>query len=271
MGYIGTMGDPGERGPRWNEREASLILHRALALQHEEEEQRQAPAALQRVDGASLAELEETAHELGVDPALVRRAAEELEARPRPVAASRWTGGPPLIVFERVLRGEAKVDAIEALVGVLQEALGERGQSSMVGRTFTWSSLSSEGRRGPRGRRELTITVVPRDGATRIRIEEQLSPSRGRLFAGLLGGVGGGIANLSLGIGLGALHSPLVAAVLWPTVFGSAYLGARTLYRRTVRQRTAELQGLLARVSEHLQTPSDAAALPAPPSMPRLT
>ena len=271
------MGDPGDRGPRWNEREAALILHRALELQHEEEEQRRAPAALQRVDGASLAELEETAHELGVEPALVRRAAEELEARPRPVAASRWTGGPPRIVFERVLRGEAKVDAIEALVGVLQEALGERGQPSMVGRTFTWSSLSSTGRQGgPGGQggpagRELTITVVPRDGATRIRIEEQLSPSKRRLFAALLGGVGGGSTGISMGIGLGALHSPLVAAVLWLTVFGSAYFGARTLYRRTVRQRTAELQGLLARVSEHLQTPSDAAALPAPPSMPRVT
>jgi len=254
------MGDPGDRDPRWNEREAALILHRALELQQRQEDQRQAPAALQRTEGASLAELEETAQEIGVEPALVRRAAAELEVRPRPVETSPWTGGPPRIVFERVLRGEAKVEAIETLVGVLQEALGDRGQPSMVGRTFTWTSLTSSGRHGPHGR-ELTITVTPRDGATRIRIEEQLGPSARRMFGGMVGAVGGGGTGISMGIGLGALHSPLAAVVLWLAVSCSAYVGARSFYRRTVRQRTAELQELLVRVSEHLQVPPDEAPL----------
>ena len=62
-------------------------------------------------------------------------------------------------------------------------------------------------------------------------------------------------------IGLAALHSPLAAVVLWLAVFCSAYVGARSLYRRTVRQRTAELQELLVRVSEHLQVPPDEAPL----------
>ena len=44
-----------------------MILERALELQ--QEEQRQAPLALKRTDGASLAELEEMAHEVGIEPA----------------------------------------------------------------------------------------------------------------------------------------------------------------------------------------------------------
>src|SRR5439155_4097090 len=112
------MSDAGDQEPRWGEREVGLILERALELQ--QQEQRQAPRALKRTDGASLAELEEMAHEVGIEPALVRRAASELEAQPRPVALSRWTGGPRRIIFERVLRGEAPEAAIEALVGVVQ-------------------------------------------------------------------------------------------------------------------------------------------------------
>ena len=254
------MGDPGDRDPRWNQREATLILHRALELEQRQEDRRQAPAALQRTEGTSLAELEETAQEIGVEPALVRRAAAELEVRPRPVETSPWTGGPPRIVFERVLRGEAKVEAIETLVGVLREALGDRGQPSMVGRTFNWTSLTSSDRHGPHDR-ELAITVTPRDGATRIRIEEQLGPSAQRVFGRMVGAVGVPGTAFAMLIGLAALHSPLVAVVLWLAVVCSAYLGGRSLYRRTVRQRTAELQELLVRVSEHLQVPPDEAPL----------
>jgi hypothetical protein len=242
------MGDPRDQ-VRWGEREVSLILKRALELQHEDE--RQAPRSLERAAGASLAELEEIAHEVGIEPALVRRAAAELEAQPRPVEVSRWTGGPRRIVFERVLRGEAPQAAIETLVGVVQEALGQHGQPSMVGRTFSWTSLASTGRRVSAGR-QLTISVVPRAGVTTIRLEEQLAA--GGVFGPLVGGVGGGSSGVAMGIGLGALHSPLLAAAIWVFSAGSAYAGARMLYRRTVRKRTAELQGLLGRITEHLQS-----------------
>jgi hypothetical protein len=202
------------------------------------------------------------AREVGIEPALVRRAAAELEVQPRPVEASRWTGGPGRIVFERVLRGEAPQAALEALLAVVQEALGEHGQPSMIGRTFTWTSLSSTGRHGPRGR-QISIRVTPRDGVTVIRIEEQLRAAAGGLFGGLLGGVGGGSSGIAMGLGIGALHSPLAAAAIWLFSIGSAYAGARGLYRRTVRKRTEELQALLVRMADHLQTALEPAALPA--------
>ena len=67
------MSEPDDRDPRWAEAEVSLILKRALELQREE--QRQPTNALKRADGASLADLEEMAREVGIEPALVRRAA----------------------------------------------------------------------------------------------------------------------------------------------------------------------------------------------------
>jgi hypothetical protein len=238
-------------GPRWGEREVSLILKRALELQ---EERRHAPQALVRTDGASLAELEEMASEVGIEPALVRRAAQELEARPRPVEVSRFLGGPRRILFERVLQGEAPQTAIEALVGLLQQSLGpDGGQPSMVGRVFTWTLVRASGRHD--GRR-LTISVVPRDGTTTIRLEERLDV--GGLFGGLVGGVGGGGSGVAIGVGVGALHSPLAAVAIWLFTAGSAYLGARALYRRVVGKRTEELQRVLARLTEHLQAAIDA-------------
>jgi hypothetical protein len=106
--------------------------------------------------------------------------------------------------------------------------------------------------------------VVPRAGATTIRVEERLAP--GSLFGGMVGGGAGGSTSLAFGVGVGALHSPLAAAAIWLFSMGSAYAGARTLYRRTVRRRTEELQGVLARITEHLQSAITVAALPAAPA-----
>jgi hypothetical protein len=257
------MSDAGGTDRRWSEREVGLILQRAVELEKEDESRK--PRALQRTDGASLAELEAVASEVGVEPALVRRAAAELDARPRLVDVSPWTGGPRRIVFERVLQGEAPLPAIEALLGVVQDALGEHGQPGMVGRTFTWSSLTSSARHGPRGR-QISITVASRDGVTTIRVEEELGNVAGRVFGGLVGGVGWGSTPLVWGIGVGALHSPAAAVLISLLTLGSSYAGARRLYRGKVRTRTEELQGLVVRIAEHLQAALDVAALPAAPA-----
>jgi len=126
------MSDVGGRERRWDEGEVGAILQRAIELQQEEE--RQGPRALaRRGDGASLAELEAMAKEVGLEPALVRRAVAELEARRRPVPISPWTGGPGRIVFERVLPGEAGPAAVEALLPIIQGATGALSGSIGMG------------------------------------------------------------------------------------------------------------------------------------------
>lgn len=240
------MSDVGEPERRWGQDEVSLILRRAMELQ--DEEQRSGPQALaRREDGASLAELEQMANEVGVDAALVRRAVAELETRPRPVPISPWTGGPSRIVLERVLPGEVSPDAIESLLPIIQGAVTGAGQGSMVGRTFTWNLLSGGRESGAPPR--LSINVIPRAGRTTIRVEERLFPVAvpvafvNSVWPAFLAG--------------GATHSPLVGAAVWLLTAGSTHVGARALNRRIVRKRTDTLQELFARITAHLQSALD--------------
>jgi hypothetical protein len=182
------------------------------------------------------------AKEVGLEPALVRRAVAELEARPRPVPISPWTGGPERIVFERVLPGEAQPAAVETLLPIIQGAISESGQGSMVGRIFTWTTTKGD-------RQQLTISVIPRDGATTVRVEEGLKaiPPVAPLLAPF---------PLSVGM-MGLLHSPLAAAAMWLFAAGSFHVGARAFYRRLVRKRTAALQELFAHIAAQLQSERD--------------
>jgi hypothetical protein len=234
---------------RWDEGEVGAIFQRAVELQQEEE--RQGPQALaERGGGASLAELEAMAKEVGIEPALVRRAVAELEARPRPVPISPWTGGPGRIVFERVLPGEAGPAAVEALLPIIQgSAVSLNGQGSMVGRTFTWTAMN-EWTSKKDFREGLTISVIPRNGATTVRIEQGLMAFP--MFGPPLLAAG----SLSGGIGMGSLHSPLAAAAIFLVAAGSFHLGARVLHRRLVRKHTGALQELFANITTHLQSES---------------
>jgi hypothetical protein len=241
----------GGRQAGFGSREVGRILERALKLQ--DEERRQLPATTAHGDSTSLAELEELGREVGVEPALVRRAAAELETQPRPVETTPWLGVPERIVYERNLPGEATPEALEALVGVLEEVLGEPGQASMVGRTFTWTSFGAEGRRGPHGR-QISIVIASRDGTTSLRVEERLRPTAGNKFRGLVGGISGTGTSLAMGVGMGALHSPLAAVIFSLVALGGAVGSARALYRRTVARRTEELGQLVARIALELET-----------------
>jgi hypothetical protein len=237
------MSDVGGPERRWGEGEVGAILQRAIELQQEDE--RQGPQALaRRGGGASLAELEAMAKEVGLEPALVRRAVAELEARPRPVPISPWTGAPQRIVFERVLPGEVQPAAVESLLPIIQSTIRENGQGSMVGRTFTWTS--TQGHR----ERPTTISVIPRDGVTTVRIEE---PVMGPYF---LLPVVFGSAPL-MGLGAKVMHSPLAAGAMWLFFSGGTYFGARKLFQRQVRKRTEALQELFGRITAQLQSELD--------------
>jgi hypothetical protein len=72
---------------RFSEKEVAHIIKRASELQQEE-----APA--ESSSGMSLAELEQVAREAGLDPALVRRAATDLDTRVSDRPASRFIGAP---------------------------------------------------------------------------------------------------------------------------------------------------------------------------------
>jgi hypothetical protein len=247
------MTNSGGHRRRYGDKEVGLILKRAAELQ------RQEPAAAAEGGGLSLAELEEIGAEAGIDPRLLRRAAEELEASGAAFAgegAARALGAPIAIKYERVLSGEFPESEFERLVPEIQRAADGLGQAGVLGRTLTWQSTSRN------NERTLHVSISSRDGKTRILIEERLGQMAGQLFGGLMGGLGGGMGlGVGLGVGIGALGSA-VFAVAWPigAITGS-YLLARSIYRTSVRRRQRALRDLLDRLTEEVENMNEGRAL----------
>ncbi|KPK81218.1 MAG: hypothetical protein AMS25_07365 [Gemmatimonas sp. SM23_52] len=135
---------------RYGDKEVGLILKRAAEFQRLE------PESAAEGGGLTLAELEDIAVEAGIDPRLLRRAAEELDAgaaRLHREGVERWLGGPVTIELQRSLPGELPESEFETMVGEIQEAAEGHGQASLLGHTLTWRSAT------PQGERSLQVTV----------------------------------------------------------------------------------------------------------------
>src|SRR5690349_21205597 len=135
------MTEPGaSTNRRFNEKEVALIIKRASELQQSE-------ATAESSTGLSLAELEQVAREAGLDPALVRRAAEDLDTRVTDQTPSRFLGAPTALRLERTIDGEVPVDEFEQLVLEIQRELGQAGAASTIGRSLQWTVQSADRRR----------------------------------------------------------------------------------------------------------------------------
>lgn len=236
---------PSRSERRFDDREVGLIIHRAAELQQTE---------VARTDsaGMSLAELEQVAREAGLDPALVRRAAREID-EPPPPPAPRLTGAPMRIVLERSFDGELHDDFYEGLVAEIRRSLDDQGQVSVLGRTLNWNPSNVGVGRHARPR-HLLVTVAVRGGQTTLRIEESFGRLAGRLFGGLMGGVGvGSGTGLGMGIGIGALHSAAAATGIIGGVVLASYAGARGVFTLVVNRRRRQLEMLRDRLSEQIE------------------
>lgn len=249
--------DTGRAGARrYTDQEVALVIKRAAELQVQESERTDSGAS-----GLSLTELEQVAREAGLDPALVRRAAADLDTRNSTAPHSRFLGAPSLITIERTISGEVSVDEYEPIVEELRRAFNDNGLISTLGRSLAWTSTPS-GRGRHQGGRSVNVTVSPRNGNTVIRAEESLRGIAGGLFGGLMGGVGGGTTGASMGIGFGVLHSALAAGGIWVSVLGGSYLLARTIFSRVAHKRGDRLRAVVDRIAEHT-----AATATAPPAV----
>jgi hypothetical protein len=256
------MTDPGgDTSRRFNEKEVALIIKRASELQQME-------STAESSTGMSLVELEQVAREAGLDPALVRRAAVDLDTRVTDQAPNRWAGAPTLLRLERTIEGEVPADEYEPMVLEIQRVLGGVGSASILGRTLQFS-MTGFGRRHA-SERAVQVTVTPRNGRTTIRVEEPLGPLAGALFGGVMGGMGGGLTGPAIAVGAAAFHSAILATGFAGAAIGGSYLLARTIYGRVVRRRGDRLQELMSRLAEHASaTAVRAPGLPRSPEEPR--
>ena len=249
--------EPPDRGAadarRYTDQEVALVIKRAAEWQVKETERTESSAT-----GLSLTELEQVAREAGLDPALVRRAAVDLDTRNSTSPHSHFLGAPSIISIERTIRGEISSDEYEPIVEELRRAFNDNGFPSTLGRSLAWTSMqSSRGRH--QGGRSVNVTVSPRGGNTVIRAEESLRPIAGGLFGGLMGGIGGGTTGLTVTVGLNVMHSAMFAGGLWLSVLGGSYLLARTIFGHVARGRGDRLRAVVDRIAEHVvqTTPID--------------
>ncbi|MDB4891484.1 MAG: hypothetical protein JWL61_3339 [Gemmatimonadetes bacterium] len=234
---------------RYNEKEVALIIKQASELQESSPGDSSA--------GMSLVELEQIARETGLDPALIRRAAADIDTRVTDKTPSRFLGAPSTLRLERTIDGEISPDEYEPIVLEIQRIVGAMGAASTLGRSLQWTATSS-GRRRISGRM-VQVTITPKNGRTTIRIEEPVSQVATGLFLGSMGGIGMGmmplvsVAGGAVGASVAGQPAAIAAAIATGAAFlGATYLAARTLFGRIVARRGETLQTLMSRLAEHV-------------------
>lgn len=239
-------GDPPRR---YSETEVGRLLKYATELQQSDEAG--GPGGHEG-GGMTLATLQEVAAEAGIEPRYVQLAAARIDS-PEPARRKSALAGTPLLVrAERIIPGELRDEDYEQIVTEIQLAIDVPGSASMVGRTLTWRSETSDYQT-----RSLQVVVASRNGETRIQAEERLQSYAGALYGGVVGGAGIGIGvGVGVGVGLGALGSALFAAAFPVTLIGGLYVAMREVMKSTGRKRRAEAEGLVDRIARYVKAPS---------------
>jgi hypothetical protein len=198
--------------------EVQEILQRAARL--EQKKQLERPML-------SVNEIETIARESGLDPAMVRRAITEFEAkRGEDSLGARLAGAPLKRVFEREVEGEITTDVHEVLAAEIRSVMAGQASTSQVaslGRSLTWTGFGRGG--------VIELNVFPRDGKTVIRIDANMGQFAGGIFGGLIGGIGGGLGSNVAWILPTAGHLPWYAgAAGFLAVVTGAYGLARAIF-----------------------------------------
>lgn len=225
--------------------------------------------------GLSLGGIQQIGAEVGIPPEQVERALRRLgasdrsvnpAAEPPPVGGllgsdrSKWKwffGELLLLRFERIVDGEVPEREFPYIVEDIEATLGNVGNVNVLGKTLTWraDTASLQGR-------VVHVSVVPRAGATRIRVEERLHRLAGGMYGGVWGGLGGGFIAPAIGVTHSILSSVWVAGAAGVGVVAGAYALARTIFVSTARRRREELSDLFERVVAHAEDTAVVAATP---------
>jgi hypothetical protein len=213
--------------------EVQEILQRTSSLERKKQLERPTLA---------IEEIEAIAKEAGLDPSLVRRAAQELEVKKSEKTwSAKLAGGPLRHVFEREVDGEITVAMHEQLAHEIKAAMGPSmtlGTLSSVGRSLNWTSISKQG--------SAELSLFPRDGKTVIRIEVNTAQFAGGIFGGLMGGLGGGLGLNLLWILPVTGHLPWYTGVgAMGAVVTGAWALARTIYGLTAGRLTRRADGVM--------------------------
>lgn len=224
-----------EPGRRFTEEEFAEILRRASELQArlpapgDEGPGDAAGAGASRSPGMSLAEMESIGREVGIEPALVRRAASALVAE-----EARFTGGADgRFVLKRTAPGEVSPDDLARVLNAVRDAAPVHGETGPTHSGVEWKGGDVV---------RTVVTADTLDGGTELRVAVDANSAKvlSHLFptmAGLLGsvavgatlepGLAGGIATIGGGLltGLGA------GRLIWKRALNRARENAARIFR----------------------------------------
>lgn len=225
--------DPG--GRTFSEHEVALILRTAAELQ-----ERGVPGS--RSGRLSQGQLEQVASEVGMDPAVIRRAIREVDARGQDKPGSRLLGGPAAFTIEREVEGEVPISAFESVLDTVRRHTGQLGEVSTIGRLFGW--------RGPLGGAKAEVSLTPADGRTTVRVRVALDQVAIGSYAG--GGIGLGVTGAFFTFA--ALTNPLgwVAAWIAGGVMASGVLAGRFHFSRSANRYHEQAAGLADAIADQL-------------------
>jgi hypothetical protein len=222
---------------RYSEKEISAILK--IAAQH------QASAGQDEVSanpGMTLAQIEEIASQVGIDPRHVQEAAEALDRGEDHDRSFHLWGAPLTIEFERIVEGEVTEENWSAVVEEIRSCLGIIGQANRVGASFEWTG----------GEMDLThVTVTPRGGQTKIHIIGKVSGSAGLIY-GLSASFGVSAAVILPVVMTGMLPVALAASA---AIVGGTLLSTRHGFGALARKRERTLKNLLQRLESVVAEP----------------
>lgn len=226
---------------RYGDREVARILKRATELQRAE------PSAADP-EGLTLAELADIAREAGIDPALLRRAATEVDlGGGRSTMWRRLAGAPVMLQLEHSVEGEIPSERFDALIPIIQQATEGQGTASAVGRTLTWSSHTTDNTTSQQ------ILVTSADGRTLVRWEERFGGLAGALFGGILGGGGIGLGAGGAAAIAGAA-GPVALVIAVPVVLvGGSYALSRGIFTHIVKRREANARKVIAEIASYVE------------------
>jgi len=245
--------------PLLSEQQAQAVWERAANLQAATESHpapaiaplpSTAPASL--TSGIAMERVRESAVEAGISREHVERAAAELglvrgsRARAdlalspppnRPILGPLFAA-PYRLQEDSDIEGEIAAGDYELVVDTIRGVLGDEGSVSSLGRSLTWSSrmLSRKGR-------NVSVSIVPRGGRTRIRIDERLGQIAGGLYGGIVGGTSS-VAVFAASAAATATHSWVAAVAAGLAVELTTFSIARSIMGAIKNKRVKQLARL---------------------------
>ena len=135
--------------------------------------------------------------------------------------------------------GEISPNDYDFIVAIIRRTLSDDGNVGTFGKTLTWTSRA-QGKKG----RNVFVTIVPRGGYTKIRVEERLGQLAGGLYGGIIGGASGGLGSLAFATAFHATGSWVAGVAAIGGVLLSTFTIARAILGSIKSARTTQIAKL---------------------------